>query len=49
VVLIYGQPFAPAVPSLQVLCIGVVPLSLIGVVTNYYTLNTGRPIVPFLM
>ena len=49
VVLIYGRAFASAVPSLQVLCAGVVALSLIGVVTNYYTLNTGKPLVPFAM
>ena len=49
VVLFYGHPFAPAVAPLQVLCIGIVALSQIGVVTNYYTLNAGKPIVPFLM
>ncbi|MGH7329043.1 MAG: polysaccharide biosynthesis C-terminal domain-containing protein, partial [Polyangiaceae bacterium] len=49
VVLVYGRAFAPAISSLQVLCIGVVALSMIGVITNYYTLNTGRPMVALLM
>jgi O-antigen/teichoic acid export membrane protein len=49
VVSFYGRPFAAAVAPLQVLCVGVVALSQIGVVTNYYTLNAGKPIVPFLM
>jgi O-antigen/teichoic acid export membrane protein len=49
VVLLYGHPFAPAILPLQILCVGTIALSQIGVVTNYYTLNAGKPIVPFLM
>jgi O-antigen/teichoic acid export membrane protein len=41
--LLYGVPFLAAVPSLRILLIGVAALYVGSLITNYLTLNLGRP------
>lgn len=41
--LLYGTAFAPVVPALQVLLLGVVAISLGSPMSNYFTLKLGRP------
>jgi hypothetical protein len=41
--LLYGTPFLAAVPALRILLIGVAALYVGSLITNYFTLNLGRP------
>jgi O-antigen/teichoic acid export membrane protein len=41
--LLYGVPFLAAVPALRILLIGVAALYVGSLITNYFTLNLGRP------
>jgi hypothetical protein len=41
--LLYGVPFLAAVPALRILLIGVAALYVGSLITNYLTLNLGRP------
>jgi O-antigen/teichoic acid export membrane protein len=45
--LLFGAAFLPLVPALRVLLIGVVALSIGGVIANYFMLNAGKMRVPF--
>jgi stage V sporulation protein B len=45
--LLFGSAFLPLVPALRVLLIGVVALSIGGVISNYFMLNLGTMRVPF--
>jgi O-antigen/teichoic acid export membrane protein len=49
VTLLYGPAFAGAIRPLQILLVGIVAVSLVSVLTNYYTVATGKTKVPFLM
>ena len=46
VVLLFGEAFAPAVTPLRVLLIGIVPMSMAGIIASYYTLKTRQPHIP---
>jgi O-antigen/teichoic acid export membrane protein len=41
--LLYGAPFLAAVPALRILLIGVAALYVGSLITNYFSLNLGRP------
>ncbi len=44
--LLFGAAYEPIVPALRVLLLGVVALSVGGVIANYFMLNLGRARVP---
>jgi O-antigen/teichoic acid export membrane protein len=40
---LYGNAFEPAVGPLRILLLGIVPWSVAGLTSSYFTLNAGRP------
>lgn len=44
----YGGAFLPLAPSLRILLVGVVALSLAGPISSYYTLKLAKPEVPLV-
>jgi len=46
--LLFGHAFAPAVAPLRILIIGIVPMSVAGIIASYYTLNARKPHVPLV-
>ncbi|HTX04165.1 MAG TPA: polysaccharide biosynthesis C-terminal domain-containing protein [Candidatus Acidoferrales bacterium] len=47
--LLFGAAFLPAVPALRLLLLGMIPMSVAGVIANYYTLNARRPQVALIV
>jgi O-antigen/teichoic acid export membrane protein len=47
--LLFGEAFLPAVPALRLLLAGMIPMSVAGVIANYYTLNAKRPQVALIV
>lgn len=47
--LFYGAAFVPLVPSLRILLIGVVVLSLGSPISSYYTLKLAKPEIPLIL
>jgi O-antigen/teichoic acid export membrane protein len=45
----YGAAFLPLVPSLRILLLGVVALSLGSPISNYYTLKLAKPEIPLVL
>ncbi len=46
---LYGAAFAPAIPALQILLVGVVALSIGAPLSNFFTLKQGKPEVPMTL
>lgn len=47
--LLYGAAFAPLVPALRILLVGVLVLSLASPISSYYTLKLGKPEIPLVL
>lgn len=45
----YGTAFLPLVPSLRILLVGVIALSLAGPISSFYTLKLAKPEIPLVI